>query len=302
MPEPTLSVVVAVWRDASGLADCLMALAGQRGELAEVLVVANVAIPESLAARFPWVVWLNGPAGALTPKLWALGLGAARGDAVAITTAHFTPVTGWARAIRAAHVHSDAAAVGGPIDPPAAGAVNWATYLLRYNAYLGVEPKRNVDDIPGDNASYKREALVAHADFWRDGFWEPDVHRRLREHGAKLLHVPAARVRQNASFGFRGFLWQRFRHGVVFGRTRALAHGGWFRALALAAAPLLPLWFFAKIAARVVWAGQYRVRFCMTAPVLACFLIAWSLGEVCGYLLPAVRRDAGPKYAKSLLA
>jgi hypothetical protein len=302
MAEPTLSVVVAVWRDVAGLADCLTALAEQRGELAEVLVVANVAIPESLVHRFPWVTWMSGPDGALTPDLWGLGMAAARGEVVAITTAHFTPGPGWARAVRAAHARSDAPAAGGPIDPPAAGAVNWATYLLRYNTYLAERSEGFVDDIPGDNASYKRTALRANSDVWRDGFWEPDFHRRLREQAARLLHIPAARVRQQASFGFRGFLRQRFLHGVAFGRARARARGLWFRALAVAAAPLLPPWFFAKIAARVVRAGRYRARFCLTAPVLTCFLLAWSLGEVCGYLRPAARRELSHHCAQSVMA
>jgi hypothetical protein len=206
-------------------------------------------------------------------------------DVVALTTAHFTPASDWVPVIRRSHARLASPAVGGPVEPPLAGGpVDWATYFLRYSAYAPCAREENRQDLAGDNASYKRADVLSAPDLLRDGFWEQEFHRRLLRAGRTLVFVPAMRVRQTTSFGFRPFLRQRFQHGRQFGLTRLRGRGPWARALYVAASPLVPAVLLAKVTARVLGNGRHLGRFVGALPVLACFVLAWAAGEAAGYL------------------
>jgi len=286
-------VVVAAWEDPAGLAECLESLCAQREDPAEVIVVSSAPATGALQARFGAVAWMEAPGEEPIPRLWARGLERARRDVVAFTTAHFTPASDWIAVIGLSHARFRSPAIGGPIEPPARGGpVDWATYFLRYSAYLPGGREESRPDLAADNASYKRAAVLAEADLLREGFWEQEFHRRWTRAGETLTFVPGIRVRQAASFGFRRFLRQRFRHGRQFGRTRARACGPWRRALHAAASPLVPAVLLARVGARVARSGTHAGRFVAALPVLLCFVVAWAAGEAVGYLAPGRPRDA----------
>jgi len=292
MPEPSVSVVVAAWQDTAGLAECLEALASQREPETEVIVVSSGPCPAGLKDRFPGVAWLDVPADLPIPRLWSLGMERSAKDVVAITTSHFTPGPDWLPVIRRSHSRLDSPAIGGPIEPPRGRQlVDWATYFMRYSAYGPCDHEETRSDLAGDNASYKRAALLAHPEFLRDGFWEQEFHRRLLRSGRTLTFVPEMRVRQRTSFGFRRFVRQRFQHGRQFGRTRLQGHGAWARAFYVAASPLVPAVLLGKISARVVGGGRDRGRFVAALPILTCFVLAWAAGEAAGYLAPGRARS-----------
>jgi hypothetical protein len=284
MREPDLSIIVAAWPDLAGLEESLAALAPQRDSASEILVASPAAPDPELETRFPWVQWVETDADCLIPHLWARGMARAHGAILAITTSHFTAAPDWIPALREAHGRLEAPAIGGPMEPPRAGrAVDWATYFLRYSSFLAYTREQAVADIAGDNASYKRAALEAHADALRDGFWELDLHRHLRAEGKSIVFVPEIRLTQRRSFGFLCFLGQRFHHGQQFGRTRLQGRSLLARALAMAASPLIPLVFLGKIIGRVARSGRDWGPFLWALPVLISFLLAWSLGEAWGY-------------------
>jgi hypothetical protein len=285
MGEPSLSVVVSAWGDEACLRECLGSLAGQRRDGTEVIVVASAPRPPALEDRLAGMAWVEAARGASVPGLWGLGIGRAGNDVVALTTAHFTPAPDWVAVIRRSHARLASPAIGGPIEPPDdGGVVAWATYFLRYSAYVPGPPEESRQDLAGDNASYKRAAVLAEPDLLRDGFWEQDLHRRLLRAGATLTFVPQMRVRQRGSFGFRRFLRQRFRHGRRFGLTRLRGRGPWSRALYVAASPVVPAILLAKVTARVARNGTHLGRYVAALPVLLCFIFAWAAGEATGYL------------------
>lgn len=285
--EPTLALVIAAWPDLDGLADCLSALAPQRHGCAEAFVVSPVDSPAELRARHPWATWVAVPPGQLIPHLWGAGLARASADVAALTTAHFVPAPDWVAALRQAHARLDAPAIGGPIDPPRGRRlVDWATYFLRYSPYLRYVQEQAVPDLAGDNASYKRAALDAYPGRLADGFWELELHRTLRAAGKQLVFVPGVRVTQQTSFGFRRFLRQRLQHGKHFGQARFQGRSAWWRLAGVAAAPLIPLVFLAKIVKNVVRGGRDFGPFLAALPILIAFLLAWSVGEAWGYLFP----------------
>lgn len=294
MAESGVSIIIAAWGDAAGLAECLGSLSAQRAHAREVIVVSTAPARADLVASHPWVEWVEADADRLIPHLWGIGMARARGGLIAITTAHFTPTPGWVEAIVEVHARLAAPAIGGPIDPPRGGrAVDWATYFLRYSAYFGPDRERAVEDLAGDNASYKRSALAGHPEFARDGFWELDFHRGLRAEGHELVSVPAIRVAQRRSFGFGRFLRQRFEHGTQFGRARLRGRGALVRVVAAMAASLVPAIFLAKIVRRVARSGRDLGPFVVALPALLCFLAAWAMGEARGYLLAGRAEPTG---------
>lgn len=285
MGEPSLSVVVAAFGDAAGLTECLESLAAQRADGTEIIVVSSASCPDVVKDRFAGVSWLAASGDMPVPRLWGLGMERAAKDVVALTTAHFTPAPDWVAVIRRSHARLGSPAIGGPIEPPSDGnPVAWATYFLRYSAYAPTGGEERREDLAGDNASYKRAAVVSHGDLLREGFWEQDFHRRLLREGATLTFVPQMRVRQRGSFSFRRFLRQRFHHGRRFGLTRLRGRGPWARAFYVAASPLVPAILLARVSARVLRNGRDLGRFVAAFPVLVCFVLAWAAGEAAGYL------------------
>ena len=200
--------------------------------------------------------------------------------------------------MREAHARLDSAGIGGPIEAPRGGsAVAWATYFLRYSNYFNYGREQKVDEIAADNASYKREGLEAHRDAISEGFWEPDFHRALFAEGKTLTFVPQIRVRLATSFGFGRFCAQRLHHGRQFGATRVRRVGAGLRLARIVSSPHIPAVLLAKVLARVVRSGRDLGPFFLSLPVLLAFILAWTAGEVWGYLnataggeLPAGRR------------
>jgi hypothetical protein len=279
-----LSIVVAAWLKADGLAACLDALHRQAGETCEVIVAAGFPRPDSIP-RVLNQTWLDAGADLLIPQLWSRGISVARGDVVALTTSRFLPARGWTTAIRDSHARLDSFGVGGPVDPPRGGrAVDWATFFLRYSNYLHLDTERAVHEIAGDNASYKRSAIDAHRDVISDGFWEPDFHRVAMAAGGTLTFTPDMRVTQQGSFPVAVFVGQRLHHGRQFGFSRVDGKGVTVRLLRAASGVLVPLVLMAKVVGRVARSRRDYGPFLWAFPLLWLFVLAWSTGEMWGYL------------------
>lgn len=282
---PTVSVVVAAWRDLAGVAACLQALSPQRGLAFEILVVSNVEVSRDLAERFAWVDWIKAEEQELTPQLWERGIRESRGEVVALTNAHFLPAPQWLSTIREAHARLTAPAIGGRIDPPRDRVARaWASFFLRYSQYLHQRVEQPVQDLAGDNATYKRAALQSQTESSGRGFWEQEFHGTLLQQGKAILFVPGIAVTQGASSPFWQFSRQRFRHGQRFGASRARRLGYFERSLRVATAPLIPAVFFAKILSRVVRDGRYLGTFVGCLPILVGYIFFWAAGETSGYL------------------
>jgi hypothetical protein len=288
--RPDLSVVVASIDAAHAIASCLRALEeGTRGVEAEVVVVVASRENDAQTARraAPNATVIVEPSGTLTPVLWARGFHASTGNVVAFTTAHFLVGPGWGRAMLDG-VASGAVGVGGPIRlARSTTPTDWATYFLRYSAFLGLgdHDRAVVADIPGDNAAYERSALERHAESFANGFWEIDFHRRVRADGRELAMLPGAASWFSRSFTLRDITRQRFEHGRHFGAWRVRS-GGVSRRRVIAASPLVPPLLLARIAARVARRPSLAWRFAIALPALAVLAVAWALGEVAGALEP----------------
>ena len=209
----------------------------------------------------------------------------ATGDVSVVTTSTCIPSPGWLAAIDAAH-RGNNVAVGGTIDiAPDATLVDRAVHLVRYTSYLPPLDAADVEEIAGDNGTYRRVAL---ADLLpaiaRDGFWEPEIHRILRDRGGRLGLDPAIRVSFSGAGSIRAFSRQRYRHGRVFGRARAGAASPLGRVALAASAPLVPGVMLMRALRRLRRIGRLDGRACLAAPLAAWFFTCWAAGEAAGFM------------------
>lgn len=293
---PALSVVVACL-GVEGIDEVLKAYVEQSARVTEVIAVSESDL-SALAKQFPTVRFLRSRGGTgLVPHLWAAGIDSARGRLVATTTSHFLPCADYVVSALASHERLASAGIGGRINPPAAlRSVPWAVYLLRYSAYLGMTA-REVTDFAGDNGVYRATALRPFSNLIREqGFWEHEIHKRLRGRGERLAFDPSIEMRQAASFSFVDFVQQRFRHGFLYGAERARRESTW-RVLQACRGALAPGILVARVAQRVASSRKYVGPFLLSFVPLCCFAVAWGLGETIGCMAPSSSSEERPASA-----
>jgi hypothetical protein len=299
------SLVVVIVAAADGGGDVASSLNGfvreitGRGRVLLVDGTTNRLAAET--ARSLGVDVLEALPGSLVPDLWGLGVRATSEPLVALSTSGMVPLEGWLDAMLDALERSQAAAVGGPIEPEEElSSLDRAVFFLRYLNYVRPIPEPGTIEPPGDNALYRRDALPP-----IDGFWESRVHRILRERGERVVFEPEAVVTFHGSSRRRrqpaqearasvitnewSLLNQRFLHAWNYGsdRSRRL---GWRWALARTIlAPLVPLALLSRIG-RNLASKNIRPRHWLPAlPFLLPLLAAWCWGEVVGYWLKPPR-------------
>lgn len=276
-----MTVVVGSAAPREALEACLTALEPQRG-LAEVLVCEARESPSELRERFSWASF-HVAEGALVPELWRDGIDRARGTIVALTIAQMVPAADWVDSIVEQHRRFDA--VGGAIDPgPDLRVADRAEYFCRYARDMLPFEGHPCLDLPGDNAAYKRASLEQRRELYRDGFWEPVVHRALAADGAELWHAPELVVRQGRSAGPMAFVRQRWHHGRAHGRQQARSrsrHANLARALG---SPLVPAVLTLRIAREIRSRRRPFGPLLAALPFVVMFNVVWAAGEALGYL------------------
>ncbi len=272
----------ALLREATAV-DAELILAGDLGAQSSALTAA--AREQGVALRV-----IPAPNTSLTPQLWGLGLAASEREIVAFSINQCVVVSGWARAILDGLAHGDAG-VGGTLDlADQTSLTGQAIYFLRYSAFLGVREKarREVRDIAGDNAAYRRDVLSRYGPY-DHGFWEIEAHHWLRADCHTLALVPGMEATFGGSPGLWPFMRQRFAHGRHFGAWRATA-GGRSPWKIVLAAPLVPFVFLVRTARRVAGRPGSVARLMACATPFLLLASAWAAGEAAGALEPGRRR------------
>nr|NUR38154.1 hypothetical protein [Sphingomonas sp.] len=288
--EPNLSIVVAV-KDGSDNVPALLGSLKDRGSETELIFC--FAGPVQRIEKS--VVEYSFPADTLIPNLWSEGILRARGSRVALTTAQFVPRQDWIDHLRAADL-SSWVGIGGAIDnDPAASAMNWAIFFLRYSAFAMPIPAGQTTEIAADNAVYERAAIIEHRDLLEEGFWEPSFHRRFRAAGRKLALDPAMVVVHHGAISGRSFTRQRYLHGRAYGMERAERAGFLRSLLLLLASPVVAPLLLSRVLKRMAARPRYRAQLVRAFPWLLRFTLAWAAGEAAGYASTLLEsRSASP--------
>ncbi len=245
------------------------------------------------AVNFPFVADLgiaadpNVPAHQhrLCDRRRAIGLQMARGRVIAMTEDQVIPATDWVEQILAAHDRLPDAVIGGSIDNVVDHPLHWAAYYCdhgRYGSPLAATEAEYVSDL---NISYKREAMEITRDVWGEAYSETKVHWALRERGMKLRLDPTLKVyKHRPEFDYWHAVRERAEWGRVFAETRTVSAGLKQRILFAAMTPLLPALLLMRNCKHMLRQNRTAVQMILALPLIAGFLIAWSWGELLGYV------------------
>ena len=278
-----MSVVVAIVDGGEALARCLAALRAQdlSGEI-EVIVPDDASgegvAPHSLLALHERI-----------DRRRAAGLAAAQGEIVALIEDRVIPRRDWARRLLEAHAAKpEAAVIGGAVEAPTGSLLERAVYYCDYGRYQPPFPAGPAEWLSDVNVSYKRVALEATRELWRERYHESTVHWKLREQGALLWETPSAVVDAargtNAPLTLGALLRERVAFARVFGWTRAREASLARRLAWLALTPALPFVLTARrIAERAQRGSVFGAGFASALPAVLLLSCAWSLGEALAY-------------------
>jgi Glycosyl transferase family 2 len=286
MPNPTLSVVVAS-TDSDGLEECLSSLERQRKDTDAEIIIATRCGPQSvqhIVARYPKVQFLQCPEHATLPLLLRAGIAHSAGDIIAITDSTCTVDHHWFSAILKAH-ETSCSIVGGAVEVGRCRSkLDWAAYFCEYGQFMHPLTEGSVDELPGNNVSFKRETLSKGREFVENGFWKTYWCRKLREDGVPLISAPSMVVYYRKSVRFLPFLIRRFHHGRCFAGMRVARTSIRTRMYYVVGSPVLPILFLARIIRSIASKRRYRKEFALSFPFSLLAIFGWSLGEFCGYL------------------
>ena len=295
VPVPALSVVVVSLGEADDLRRVLAALAREgTGAPLEVIVPATPRVQRLLEALGTGV---TAPLRVLPladpdEDAWRMrsrGVAAAAAPLVATLEDHAVPAPGWAAAVLRAHARPHAA-VGGVVEKVTPdGVTGWAMYFLDYGRYIPPQRAGPRRFLSACNVSYKRAALWAVADAWRETMHETAVHDALRDRGDTLWLDPAIVVRQRRRLPAGDALAELRRHGELFGRDLGASHGEWWRLARAALTLLAPLVHLGRAVGHTLRSPRLLPGFLVAAPGLVVFALVWCAGEAAGLLRPADR-------------
>ena len=284
---PDVSVILA-WTGAEPTAGCLDALRreGASDQRLEIIVAGPEDLLTSLRGSLPGAIFVSLPRDTPIAVIRSAALRAATGQYVATITPTTRVQPGWLATVREALLEHPV--VGGAVEPAGTGwgAQAWAGFWCEYGHYLPPVRGGLVRDLSGNNIAFHRDVLEATGAVrdGAEGFWKATTLRRLRASDVPLWMEPALVVGQEWRWAFGPFLRRRFHHGRCYAASRA-ADEPERRWLLVAAAPLLPALFLARLYVDVWPKGRYRRELLLATPLLLALYAMWALGEGAGAIL-----------------
>jgi hypothetical protein len=288
--SPAVSIVVASFSGRDALGRCLDSLAGQTSR-AEVIVSTN--LPSSavfeIRAAHPRTVFLEAPAEASVFELRSRGIDRASAPLVLLTEDHTTVGPGWVAALQRA-LEQGAVAAGGAVDNGNTHRTyDWALYFCEYGSYMPPVVSGPVGALSGINVGYRREALLACREVWRDAFYENEVHDALHAAQKQLHLVQGAEVKSHLEFGLREAIVHLRSGGRHFGAYRTFGRPFARRLSWMLASPAVPVVLFVRLVRRIAERRPDRLRLVFQSVVYVALLLgAWSWGEALGTLFGSV--------------
>ena len=218
--------------------------------------------------------------------LRTLGLREANGCVAILIEDHSRAAPNLCATLAAAlEAHPRAGCVGGAVEFGGEGLLAFAVYLCdfgRYGAPFPEGPARHVSD---SCVAYRKVALVAVADAWRDDYHETVVHDAFRRHGLECRLTPNVSVAQ-VRRGVR--LIPALRERVVWGRSYAgtrIARARLPRRMLYSTLPPLLTFLLTWRIVRDRFRRRRHVgRTLLALPLLFLLNTAWSIGEFIGYV------------------
>lgn len=297
----TLSVIVTIVDGGATLERCLAALTAQTDPPPlEILVPYDATVGDiaSFAPQFPTIRFLpmgrvetrhpvSGYAGQheLFDRRRSFGLAAAAGGLVAIVEDRGAPRPDWTRTLARLHTELPYAVIGGAVENACDRPLHWAVFFCDFGRYQPPFDAGARDYVTDVNVCYKRAAIDATREVWAQRYHETTVHWALLNAGETLYLTPEPVVDElRAGLRLAGAIRERVTWGRLFAYTRVRDRSLAMRLGAAVLTPLLPFILFAR---------QFRLqlakrapfgRYLRAAPAMFMLFVAWSAGEMFGYL------------------
>jgi len=217
------------------------------------------------------------------PQLRRIGVERSSAPLVAITEDHCLFPPGWIRGLAEAIERSGADVCGGPVTNGLDSWAGWAQYFTRYSAFMAPRGEGWTQSLPGNNACYRRDLLLKNSRLLEAGFWEAEFNASLLGGGSRFWFSPQLAVVQSQHRGMLEYIPLRYRHGRCYGARRVAATLG-SRWKLLARSPLIPVVLLSRILRAVVNLKAFWLRFLAAGPLVITYVLAWSAGEIVGYL------------------
>jgi hypothetical protein len=216
--------------------------------------------------------------------LAAAGIGACTGDVVCLTEDHCLPATHWIEELSAGLDDQTVVAAGGPIEPEKNGnTFDWAFFIVDFFRYVPPVRGGPVESLSVCNVAYRRDTLDTITGEWSPGFHETRVHDLLKRSG-RLFLVPGAVVFSNRRVRIQDGVRERFTFGRLFAARRFRSGESGRRITFALGTVVLPALLFTRIAARCLAERRLAGRLVKASPHVVLLLLAWSLGELVGYV------------------
>jgi GT2 family glycosyltransferase len=287
--HPALSIIVASYNARATISRTLASIARQtaREQVETIVVDSSTDDTESLVRRdFPWAVVVRRPTRCFAGEARNHGVAASTGGILALLDADCTVAPDWAERVLAAHARPDAV-IGGVVDNgnPAVYA-GWAYYFTEFGHWLPKAREGFVDEVPGCSMTLKRSAYDRYGPFLEGAYCsDTQFIWRLAADGIRPYLEPAIRVAHHNPARLGWVVRHEPRHGRDFARLRSREQLTRPAALVRAASTLLlPPVLFVRTARRVRRDSDYAANFLLAAPLTFAAMIAWSCGELVGYL------------------
>lgn len=296
-----LSVVVTVVDAGAALERCLAALAEQRDAPdLEVIIPFDDTLDGvgALAHRYPAMRFLSlgavetqrpcsSAAGQheLFDRRRSAGLGVATGELIAIVEDRGVPNADWAATFMRLHAELPHAVIGGGVAPGRHTVLHRAVFacdFARYQPPFEAGPREYVTDV---NICYKRRAIDQTRALWQHRYHETTVHWALLRAGETLfLHPDPLVIAIRDDLSLRRLWRERIDWGRLFAYTRARESSSRERLFRALLAPLLPAVLLWRILAHTARKQLPLLPALAAAPATLLLLVAWSAGEMAGYV------------------
>ena len=286
-PKLAVAVVTDSYAAIERLVECLRAQ-DVRDQLELVVVVPSaksfvIELPEFARVSIVHVDSLD-PLSAAR----AAAIRAATAPFVFVGETHSLPRPGWAAATIAAHERGAAVVMPAICNGNPSDAVSWACLIIDYGRWLAPGARREIDQVPGYNTSYRRETLLELGPRLDELLDQGSgLAIELKRRGASVYFEPDAQVDHlNIS---RRLHWVRdsFLVGRVLATMRISRWSSFRRIIYFGGAPLIPLVMLWRLPG--IWprrSEQIRPPRTTLAAFIAVSIIM-ALGEMSGYASPA---------------
>jgi hypothetical protein len=286
--DPELSVVMVVGEERDRAARAVAAVRAQAAHAALELVVVD------LAPGGEPIVPSDGDLSVIVLDLadhpsWSsarhAGVAVARAPIVAFVEDHVYVEPGWAAALVAAYrARPDAVAVGYAFTNARDGGRPDGTLFAEYGRWVAPARDGPWRALPGNNVSYRRDALLALQDVGGSLAVDFTLHAELRRRGAFIVG-PHAVVRHDGFPRLADTLRANHEYGRVLAAAR-VARGSWTRprrALYAAGTPAVPALNALRLARTLPGRGLWRSAL-RHAPACLAIWAAAASGELVGYV------------------